>query len=90
MKAESNPSIIDMLGDEIEGAYALTGLDDAILGVSRRYGEDPVIAYDYDKIIQIYVDEYGFPHHEAVEWVEYNMIGGGIGDRTPVFVRTTT
>ena len=35
MKAESNPSIIDMLGDEIEGAYALTGLDDAILGVSR-------------------------------------------------------
>ena len=34
--------------EEVEGAIVLDGLDAAIMGVCSRFGEDSVVAYDYD------------------------------------------
>ena len=62
------------------------GLDDAIMGVCMRYGEPDVVAYDFLKVLNILVDRDGMSPEEALEFFEYNIIGAGMGERTPVFV----
>ena len=62
------------------------GLDEAIMGVCRRFGEPDVVAYDYLKVLNILVDRDGMSPEEAFEFFEYNVIGAGMGGRTPVFI----
>lgn len=62
------------------------GLDDAIMGVCMRYGEPDVVAYDFLKVLNILVERDGMSPEEALEFFEYNIIGAGMGERTPVFV----
>lgn len=44
--------------------------DDALIGVS----EDGRAIYDFDKMVDWLVDQYGWTDEEAVEWIEYNTI----------------
>lgn len=60
------------------------GLEDAIVGICRRYGQEDVILYDEDKVIKILMDG-GMNYEEAVEYYEYNIIGAWVGDGTPAF-----
>jgi hypothetical protein len=62
------------------------GLDEAIMGVCMRYGEPDVVAYDFLKVLKILVDRDGMSPEEALEFFEFNIIGAGMGERTPVFV----
>tara|TARA_R100000908_G_scaffold62359_1_gene41524 strand:+ start:965 stop:1234 length:270 start_codon:yes stop_codon:yes gene_type:complete len=62
------------------------GLDEAIIGVCMRYGQPDVVAYDFLKVLNILVDRDGMSPEEALEFFEYNVIGAGMGERTPVFV----
>jgi hypothetical protein len=62
------------------------GLDDAIIGVCRRFGEPDVVAYDYSKVLNILIDRDGMSPDEAVEFFEFNIIGAGMGERTPIFI----
>jgi len=62
------------------------GYDDAIIGVATRFGMSPVVAYDYNKIIEILVQG-GCSHEEAVEFFDFNIIGAWIGPYTPVFIQ---
>ena len=61
--------------------------DDAILGVTERMNEKPVIAYSVDKIIEIMVKRDGMTHEEAVEFFDFNIGGGWLGPNTPMFIR---
>ena len=62
------------------------GLDDAIMGVCMRYGEPDVVAYDFLKVLKLLVDRDGMSPEEALEFFEFNIIGAGMGERTPVFI----
>lgn len=62
------------------------GLEDAFLGVCRRFNQPPVAAYDVDKIIEIFMTRDGMSYEEAVEFYEFNVIGAWVGERTPVFI----
>ena len=62
------------------------GLDEAIMGVCMRYGEPDVVAYDFLKVLKILVDRDGMSPEESLEFFEFNIIGAGMGERTPVFV----
>ena len=62
------------------------GLDEAIMGVCMRYGQADVVAYDYLKVLNILIDRDGMSPEEACEFFEYNIIGAGMGERTPVFI----
>lgn len=44
--------------------------DDALIGVS----EDGRAIYDFDKMVEWLVNEYGWSDMEAIEWIEYNTI----------------
>ena len=62
------------------------GFDSAIIGVGRRCNTDPMIVYDYDKMVDVLVMRDGMAQEEAEEYLDYNVIGAWIGDTTPIIV----
>lgn len=65
------------------------GADDAILGFIQRCGQPPVAVYDNDRLIAHFMAQ-GMTFEEAVEWIDYNIIGAWVGEGTPgVLVRAT-
>lgn len=61
--------------------------DVAIIGVAKRIGQENVIAYDYNKVCDVVADMLGDDDpFTVVEYVEFNIIGAYVGERTPVFV----
>jgi hypothetical protein len=60
--------------------------DEAIIGVSERIGDVPVVAYDTTKIVEIL--SRSMTVDEAYEFFEFNILGAYVGDRTPVFITT--
>ena len=59
--------------------------DDAILGVVLRYGDEPYIVYDRDKVLEV-LESKGMSEEDAQEYFEVNMLGSWEGDTTPGFV----
>ena len=81
------PGLLDILGPDFH---------QAIIGVADSFGREQAIAYDYDKVIEIFTkgftedaDEDDDPHQLAVEWFDYNVLGYGRSDaETPIFITT--
>ena len=59
--------------------------EDAIIGLADSFGMDTSVAYDYDKVIKILMEDMSY--EEAVEYFDFNVIGGWVGDSTPVFIK---
>ena len=84
-----NPEIRNRMLDEgclDEDALFMDGYDDCIMGVASQFGRPPVVAYDFDKVIQSLMEQ-GMTWEEAVEFHEYNQAGAWMGEYTPAFVR---
>lgn len=77
--------ILDMYPD-YEFMFA-DGFDDAILGVSERFGSEPIVCYDKSKVLSKLQSE-GMTYEEAVEYYEFNIIGAYVGEKTPEFIDT--
>jgi hypothetical protein len=60
--------------------------DEAIIGVSERIGDEPVVAYDTTKIVEIL--SRSMTVDEAYEYFEFNILGAYVGQKTPVFITT--
>ena len=60
-----------------EDAIQFDGLDYAIVGTSH----DGYYIYDYDRLIECFMSDQGMTYDEAVEWIDYNVLGtnGGTG-----------
>ena len=79
--------------DELQEMYPETPLlfmtedefDEAIIGIAERIGDEPTVAYDYDKVIEANV-KMGMDYEEAVEYFSYNQIGAFVGGQTPIFI----
>lgn len=63
------------------------GLDKAILGVGIRCGQEDILVYSYGKCVEIFMKKDKMSHEEAIDWMEYNVVGAWVGDHTPIFVR---
>lgn len=61
------------------------GFDDCILGICERMGQDPIVAYDYEKILDRLMAQ-GMDYMDAVEHFNFNIIGAWVGDLTPCFI----
>lgn len=73
--------------NEPEGLVLANGLEAAFLGLVMRFNvPDPIACYDYDLVIQSFIDE-GMTEEEAIEHFEYNVIGAWVGERTPCYLR---
>ena len=76
--------IQEMVISENPDAIFFDGLEDALVGVCRRFGMPSVAMYDYEKCVEIFMAD-GGSYEEVVEYLEYNTLGTWAGDSTPAF-----
>lgn len=62
------------------------GFDSAVLGLAQRGSVPSVLAYDYDKCVEILMTRDGMTRIDAVEYMDFNVVGSWVGELTPVFV----
>ena len=74
------------INEYAEGAVLLTGLDEAIVGITDEFGNGRRILYSKDKIISILQERDEMTWSEAEEFFDYNIKGGFFGEQNPVFL----
>jgi len=87
--------IIERLAAETDGEGILyDNLEEALIGICRRFNQPPVAMYSYDKCIEILMrdseGEEGLSeedrYFQAVEHFEFNTLGAWVGEYTPAFL----
>jgi hypothetical protein len=63
------------------------GFEEAYIGQGRQANRNFAV-YDYDKCLAILMKRENWSLDDAVEWMEYNVVGAWVGDQTPIFVET--
>lgn len=69
--------------------YKADGFDKAIIGYTRIAGREDVLAYDYWKCIDILKERDGMSVEDAIDFMEFNVIGAYVGELTPAFIYET-
>ena len=87
-RAKDGRSWIELITEQNEEAVTCDGFESCVIGVANRFGMEPVVAYDYDKCIDLLVSRDHMDYEEAIEYFEFNTIGAWVGKGTPVFVST--
>lgn len=62
------------------------GFDNAVMGIASRAGQPDVVAYDYKRCVQILMERDDMTEEEAFEYMEFNVVGAFVGEKTPVFI----
>ena len=75
---------LDEIADINPEAMLADGFSEAILGMCLQFGCEPVVAYDYNKCIDILVNRDGMTNPEAMDYIQFNVIGSYVGNNTPV------
>lgn len=70
-----------------EEALTADGFDEALVGFTC--GPDLVAVYDVRRMIEILMME-GMEHDDAVEHLDYNVIGSYMGEKTPLYINFVT
>jgi hypothetical protein len=77
---------IDEIAEINPEAMLADGFEEAILGMCLQFGSEPLVAYDYNKCIDILVNRDGMTQSEATDYIQFNVIGAYVGNNTPVFI----
>ena len=77
---------IDKISEINPDALLADGFENAITGMCMQFGQLPVVAYDYTKCIEILKERDDMTNDEAIEYMEYNVIGAYMGLHSPVFL----
>jgi len=75
------------LNDIGESALLADGFEDALIGFAQRINEPLLAVYDYNKIVDVLMFRDGMTYDEAIEYIEFNVVGAWVGEQTPIFVR---
>jgi|TARA_R110001599_G_scaffold284932_1_gene487143 hypothetical protein len=70
----------------VESALTMDGYDDCAIGILERYGMECIVIYDKEKVIEKLMANECDSYEEALEFYEYNQLGGWHGDMTPGFL----
>ena len=73
-----------MGGVMIEGLITYYGFEEAFLGIGEQFSKPPIAVYDREKCIELLARD--MEYEEAEEYFEYNVIGGWVGEQTPMFL----
>ena len=80
--------IVGPLAELEEEMMTADGFDDAIMGMCVQFGAEPLVAYDYEKCISILIERDDLTRTEAIDYIQFNVIGAYVGLNTPVFIMT--
>ena len=83
-KTETN----DELSENYEDLTFADGYDDCIVGIVTQFGRDPIVCYDYNKVLANLMTQ-GMSEDEALEFFEFNILGAWVGEATPCFLDTS-
>lgn len=61
------------------------GFENALIGLGWQHTK-LIAIYDYDKCVEILILREDMTHEEAIEWMEYNVVGSYVGEYTPIFM----
>jgi hypothetical protein len=78
-------AVRELLSEENPDALFADGLDEALVGVARRCGQPTLAVYDYEKCVECFVGQ-GMSHEDAIEWMEFNVVGAWLGEGTPIWL----
>lgn len=80
--------IVDWVDESLpDGSILLwDGLEDAFVGIVTNFFRQTVACYDYDKIVQLLVSRDAMTPDEAAEYVDHNIAGGWVGEKTPLIL----
>lgn len=67
-------------------ALLADGFEAAFIGPAIRCGQPALAAYSYEGAIQVLVNRDGMTYEEAVEWMEFNVVGAWMGPNTPIWI----
>ena len=87
--------ILEVLTNENPDAIVYEDMDDALIGIyrgdlARQDMQDNSIAvYSYVKVIETYIKRDGMSEEVAVEFYDFNVAGGYIGEYQPIIVDDT-
>ena len=73
----------EWISEQNAEAILWDGCDDAIIGITPN-GE---AVYSIEKLWDVFVAQ-GMTIEEAIEWVDFNILGAYVGEFTPVHVYT--
>jgi hypothetical protein len=76
----------DEIKPKIEESLTAEGFDDAFIGVIRRCGKPAMFVYNYQKCIEILMAGGIATEEEAIEHMEFNVLGSWVGEGTPGFM----
>ena len=84
MTRDEAEDLLERWGEE--DALFADGFDEAIIGVSTIPGGCTVVAYSYEKCIEVLKAD--MSEEEAREYFEFNTIGAYVGPHAPLFIHT--
>jgi hypothetical protein len=71
---------------EIEdGTMLADGFEKALVGFGWQFNRELAI-YDYDKCVEILMERDEMDRDDAIEFMEFNVLGAWVGEGTPVFL----
>lgn len=70
-----------------EECLTADGFEEALVGCT--YGANVVAVYDINKMVEILMEE-GSDYDDAVEFLDYNVVGAYLGEKTPLYVNFVT
>lgn len=76
--------ILEIAADQ--SMLIVDNFDDAIIGLASRCGQQTVVAYSVNKILDILMDQEKLSYEEALDHFSFNIEGQWIGEMTPIFV----
>ena len=74
------------LNDIPEEVVLLTGLEDAIIGITEEFGGVNRVIYSKNKIIEIFKKRDGMTEEESFEFYDYNVLGLYVSEQNPIFL----
>jgi len=83
---EKTKLTIDEIAEINPEAMLADGFDDAIMGMCIQFGAEPIVAYDYEKCLDILMDRDKIDRTDAIDFMDFNVIGSYVGLHTPVFI----
>jgi len=75
----------ESLDDYDEETIYFNGFDEALLGLGTQFNRD-IAVYDFEKCVDILMSRDDMSYDEAVEYMDYNIIGAYVGAYTPIFL----
>lgn len=60
------------------------GFERALVGITC--GSNPVAVYDINRMVGVLVEDEDMHPDDAMEYIEFNVIGAYVGEKTPMYI----